>query len=126
MTVWEGSAFDCPTNEITLFHSRFAPQEGPGAYGECNNGVIVARGLRVEGDLYTSQLSVTVSAAITGKSITCVHESVNTRVASSQFSTTVPDLATGRCPELALLISITTMECVYSCRSFATTKQLTH
>ena len=94
MTVWQGSAFECPgSNEITLLNSHFTSQEG--AYGECNNGNIVAKSLRVEGDLYTSQLSVTVSAAITGKNITCVHENVGTRALTSLFSTTVPNLTTG-------------------------------
>ena len=94
MTVWHGTSFDCQrTNEITLLHSRFTSQGG--AYGECNNGEIVAKSLRVESDLYTSQLSVTASATTTGKNITCAHENVSTRALSSQFSTTVPDLTTG-------------------------------
>ena len=94
MTVWQGTGFDCQgTNEITLLNSRFTSQGG--AYKECNNGDIVAKSLRVEGDLYTSQLSVTASATTTGKNITCAHVNVSTRDLSSQFSTTVPDLTTG-------------------------------
>ena len=100
MTVWQGSAFDCPgSNEITLLHNRFTSQEG--AYGECNNGDIVAKSLGVEGDLYTSQLSVRVSAATTGKNIECLRDSVHIQSGdlTSNFSTTVPYLTTGSYPQ---------------------------
>ena len=86
-TVWQGGAFDC--DEITLLHSRFTSQEG--AYGECNDGAIFAKSLRVEGDLYTSQLIVTFSAATTGKNITCIHENTGTGALTIQFSTKVPN-----------------------------------
>ena len=89
----------CASDVGNSSDASIPPQEGPDAYGECNNGVIVARGLRVEGDIYTSQLSITVSAGIAGKNISCVHESVNTRAETRQFSTTVLDLMTGRCPQ---------------------------
>ena len=71
-TVWQGEAIDSHNSEITLLHSRFTSPDG--TTGECNDGDIVAlimRSLGVEDNLYTSQLRVTVSAAITGKNITC-------------------------------------------------------
>ena len=48
-TVWRGSAFDCPSSEISLLHSAYA--EGSvlcAHYGECNNGSIIAQSLSVE------------------------------------------------------------------------------
>ena len=69
-TFWTGSAFDCPNygNEILLLHSRFLHS---GTSGSCNNGSIVARGLSVDGNNFTSQLNVTVTPVIGGKTITC-------------------------------------------------------
>ena len=73
-TVWRGSAFDCvyTSNTILLFHSRFATPIG--TISTCNNGAIVGRSLRVENNSYTSQLNVTVSRDLIGKSVTCVHD----------------------------------------------------
>ena len=83
-TVWRGSAFDCENsnNEITLLHSRFVN----GTIGTCNNGFIVGQNVRVEnGTRFTSQLSITISPDIIGKSIEYFHddyEYVNTTVAA--------------------------------------------
>ena len=73
-TLWRGSAFDCPstTNEIVLRHSLFS---GPaGAFGDCTNGTIVGRSLRVEGNCYISQLSVTVSLNLNDATVQCVYD----------------------------------------------------
>ena len=72
-TVWTGTAFDCPGNEITLLHHRFPPDNGP-AIGECNDGAIRGRSVQVNGSLYTSQLTVTVTADVIGESIECIHD----------------------------------------------------
>ena len=71
-TVWKGTVFDCPLNEIALLHSRFIN----GTFGVCNNGAIVARSLLVEGNntTYTSQLNVTVTSDMAGETIMCVHD----------------------------------------------------
>ena len=69
--VWTGTAFDCSStnNEIILLHQRFINR----TYDiTCNNGAIVARSLSAEGNNYTSQLNVTVTIDIAGKTIECI------------------------------------------------------
>ena len=75
-TVWKGGAFHCPSNkhEIVLLHSRFTSESEDEAFGECNDGAIVGRGLRVENNSYTSQLNVTLTSDLAGESIECVHD----------------------------------------------------
>ena len=72
ITVWRGSAFDCSSEEIILLHNRFTSLNG--AYGQCNNGSIVGRNLGTDSGRYTSQLNVTATPDIIGKSIECLHE----------------------------------------------------
>ena len=74
-TVWAGSAFNCPLEEIILQHHQF-PEN---AYGECNTGSIVGRGLSVYVNngtyyYYTSQLNVTINSDVIGKSIECYYD----------------------------------------------------
>ena len=70
-TIWEGSAFSCLSDEITLLHRQF-PES---ARGQCNSGSIVGRSLRIDnGSYYTSQLNVTVSSDMIGKSIVCFYD----------------------------------------------------
>ena len=73
-TLWGGTAFDCPStaNEIILRHSLFAVR---GAFGDCNNGAIVGRSLRVENNCYISQLNVTISTSLNNKTVQCAHNS---------------------------------------------------
>ena len=72
LTVWTGSVFDCSLGEILLLHRLFAKN----AIGACNDGSIVAEGLRVENDsCYISQLRVTVSHDMIGKNIQCIYDS---------------------------------------------------
>ena len=92
VTVWQGEAFDCQNSEISLLHGLFTSQDG--ATGECNDGDIVARSLGVEDNHYTSQLRVTVSTAITGKTITCVYDTSSGN-SLPQFNITIPTLITG-------------------------------
>ena len=84
-TIWTGTALDCQYN-IALRHSQFSSTYG--AFGTCNNGAIVARGLSVEGNNYTSQLNVTVTSDIAGKTITCFYDNRLSR--AIQFSTALP------------------------------------
>ena len=72
-TVWTGNAFICPSNEITLLHSHFES-----ITHLCNNGSIVGRSLAVEGNNYTSQLKVTVTPDIAGKTIMCISDNGTT------------------------------------------------
>ena len=77
LTVWSGSAFDCARrdNEITLQHSLYYTESNIHARpnGACNNGSIVAQILRVENDTYVSQLNITMSDSLIGKTIECLH-----------------------------------------------------
>ena len=65
-TVWTGTAFECLccNDNIILPHDLFSSRS-------CNNGDIVARGLSVEGNNYTSQLNVTVTPDTAGKTVEC-------------------------------------------------------
>ena len=72
-TVWRGSAFDCASSEISLLHNNY--NSTMRAYGECNNGSIVAQGLRTEnGVTYISQLNISVSTNIIGRTIECLYD----------------------------------------------------
>ena len=73
ITVWTGTAFDCLINKIALLHSRFSD----GTFGVCNDGAIVARSLSVEDSSYISQLNVTITPEIAGKTIVCVHNNLS-------------------------------------------------
>ena len=72
-TFWTGTAFNCISkhNEISLGHGRFLS-----AAGECNKGAIVARSVSVQNSLYTSQLNVTVTPDIAGKTIMCLRDNL--------------------------------------------------
>ena len=74
-TVWTGTALNCVStnNEIILLHGRFMSH---GSYGSCNNGAIVARSLSTDGNYYTSQLNVTVTPDILGKTIECGYDNL--------------------------------------------------
>ena len=67
-TVWNGTHFDCPNsnNAITLLHNRFLSESG-----NCNNGSIEAKSLRVDENTYTSQINITINSNILGQTITC-------------------------------------------------------
>ena len=67
-TVWHGSAFNCSGNDINILHSSI----GSGI-GTCNNGAIVAQMLRATDGFYTSQLNVTISSDMIGKSVGCAY-----------------------------------------------------
>lgn len=81
-TVWKGSAFDCQSqsDQILLFHSRFI--DGA-AMGECNDGLIIGRGIGVSetgnSSCYSSQLNVTVSSYLNGMSIECFYDDGGTQ-----------------------------------------------
>ena len=74
--MWNGTAFsDCPQDEILLRHSLYSRTEGTA--GTCNNGDIVGQSLGVQGNHYISQLNVTVTPDIVGKTITCVYDALS-------------------------------------------------
>ena len=73
-TVWLGSAFNCISREISLFHSNYESTRG--AYGEC--GDIEGQGLRVVNDtnnqVHVSQLRVPIRSDTAGKTIECQYD----------------------------------------------------
>ena len=77
-TIWNGTAFDCPSNtntfnnQIFLRHSAFGMLDEPS--GTCNEGAIVGEGVSVESTRYTSRLIVRVNSNIVGKNVSCIYE----------------------------------------------------
>ena len=92
-TVWTGTALNCPSNEITLLHQRFT--DPGGIIRSCNNGATVVQSLSVQDNLYASQLNITVTHNIPGKTIACAYDSMTNSIAynPSWFSTHIPDTA---------------------------------
>ena len=98
ITVWQGSAFNCTSREISLFHSGYETTEG--AYGEC--GDIVGRSFRVESYVnttddsnstgeyyyYVSQLTIPVSSDTAGKTIECRYDDGTTSTSVGQATIT--------------------------------------
>ena len=84
-TVWNGDAFDCASsdNAITFLHLRFMSEDKPAT---CNNGTIVGQTLRIENNSYTSQVNVTVSPKLTGKSIKCIQDNLVGEMNVSKFT----------------------------------------
>ena len=94
-TIWTGSALHCPLaqNQIVFLHSRFSYNRS-GQLSYCNNGAIVARMLSVEDNyytyIYTSQLNVTVTHDIAGKTIECASD--NGIRSKHHFSSIIPEI----------------------------------
>ena len=60
------------------------------AYGSCSKGSIVARGVSVEGDNYTSQLHVTVTPDTVGTTIECIYNDTDGSYANDTLSLMIP------------------------------------
>ena len=73
-TVWQGTAFDCLSNEITLLHNRF----NNGTVGVCNNGAVVGKSIGIKNGCYTSQLTFKLSTDMIGESVVCIHDDTTT------------------------------------------------
>ena len=77
-TVWRGTAFDqCTNDELNLLHSQFGTQAQT---LKCNNGSIIVQGRRVEEGCYISELTVTVTSDMIGKTVQCIYYDVNREV----------------------------------------------
>jgi hypothetical protein len=76
-TLWTGTAFSCNSNEILLRHSQFSVPGGTS--GSCNNGAISGRSIGVTDRCYSSQLNVTVSSGLNGRTILCNHDGTGIR-----------------------------------------------
>ena len=78
ITLWMGDFFHCPNGrqEIQLLHSDFTNGRGEEAYSTqiCNNGDVVGRNIRGENGSFTSQLYVTLTSDIAGKTIECAYD----------------------------------------------------
>ena len=77
-TIWQGSAFDCTAqlNQILMRHTSFES----GTMGLCNGGAIVGRSLGVNGSVYTSQLTVSVTSNLIGRMIECAYSLIGATV----------------------------------------------
>ena len=71
-TVWKGSVFNCPGNEILLRHAI-----GSEASGLCNNGAVVASAIEFTNNSYISQLNVTVGPEMHNRTVECIQDSFN-------------------------------------------------
>ena len=76
-TLWTGTAFSCNMNEILLRHSQFSQPEGISM--SCNNGAITGRSIGVTDGCYSSELDVTVSPNLNGRTILCNHDGTTQR-----------------------------------------------
>lgn len=87
-TVWTGTAFDCPGNEIVLRHNLYLS-----TFGTCNSGGIVARGIGVEGNKYTSQLHINVTSDFSGKTSTveCIYDNGASTNQTAVFTIQIPE-----------------------------------
>ena len=88
-TVWTGGALSSTCPYIFLLHNRFH------SIKQCDNGTIVARSLSVEGNNYTSQLNVTITPNIIGKTVVCGYD--NGTQYSIQHSIVIPSSGLSSC-----------------------------
>ena len=68
--LWRGTAFECPSSSDELILPRHYP-----SMKTCNNGAITGHIIHTENNTYVSQLTVSVSAEMIGKNISCHHDS---------------------------------------------------
>ncbi|XP_064397560.1 uncharacterized protein LOC135344313 isoform X2 [Halichondria panicea] len=73
VTVWSGTAFDCPpANSVILLHGQYS---GGTAAATCTSGAISGNGTLVDTSgvepCYTSELLVTISANMDGQTVMC-------------------------------------------------------
>ena len=74
-TVWTGDFFiHCPNNKTVMILQHEVGEASEFIDQTCNNGSIVGRIVRVENGVYISQLSVTLTSDIVGRSIACSYD----------------------------------------------------
>jgi hypothetical protein len=76
-TVWKGDFFNCLSGKrvIELVH-RYRDDFSSHT---CNDGNVVGRFVSIENDSFTSQLNITLTRDIVGKSIECISDNgINT------------------------------------------------
>jgi hypothetical protein len=72
ITVWQGSAFQCPqtSDEIALRHAQFL-----GSVGVCNDGAICAHAHSIQSpDCFISNLTVYITPALEGRIVRCEYD----------------------------------------------------
>ena len=88
VTVWSGSAFECPNNEIHLALHHFRG----GISRECNNGRIIGRSINTTSDSdgikYISQLIIQldVNATLEGRTVECLHDNFTQEVVVGAYT----------------------------------------
>ena len=70
-TLWLGSAFTCSSSNINFLHSRFEPN---GVSGSC--GDLSAMSVGVNGNEYTSRLTLTATTELNRRNINCTLSSI--------------------------------------------------
>ena len=85
-TIWRGTAFNCTNknNEIILSHTFNTTA------GVCNSGSIEGHGVRVSDNRYISLLIITLRSDLIGKTIQCIHESLDTQNITEVGTLTIP------------------------------------
>ena len=97
-TVWKGSIFNCPSNgnQIVLRHSSF--ENRLTVTRACNDGAVVAYSTDVMGNIYSSQLNITVSPEMHNGTVECIQDLPN--ATSVTVGTYTLRLATGTVADL--------------------------
>ena len=85
-TIWRGTAFNCTNknNEIILSHTFNTTA------GVCNSGSIEGHGVRVSDNQYISRLIITLRSDLTGKTIQCINENLDTQNITEVGTLTIP------------------------------------
>ena len=96
LTIWTGGVFSkcLPLQEVALIHSEFRAANKSAYSRNCihehGNNSIVAHSLRVENGLYISQLNVTVTSDVIGKSVECLYDNqINTTTTVGSLNLTL-------------------------------------
>ena len=73
--MWTGDFFiHCPNNKREMILQHEVGEASEFTDQTCNNGGIVGRIVRVENGVFTSQLNVTLTSDIVGRSIECAYD----------------------------------------------------
>ena len=93
-TIWTGTALNCPSDEIVLFHQRFT--ELGGTIRTCNHGTTVAQSLYFRNNYYFSQLNVTITHDVMERTIMCAYDDMSSTNGVnrdiSKFVTEIPGI----------------------------------
>ena len=100
-TAWRGSAFNCASsgNEINLLVNNIGDLT-------CNDGLIIGRVIKREGNNYTSQLNVTLSSNLIGQIIECTSDNGSQR--TPIFNITL-DIRKWACSYNIIIVSLITL-----------------